>query len=480
MTFFYIYNKDTDQFESTKQKVQELSYIARGYYGAVRSVKLDHDDKILVRKEQKLNNGYLNVGHLIEMDILARLGNDEDILKLLAVEINQNEYNLYFNYINGTLTSWYKRKNISDRLDKFELVLQNIIRTIAQLHNNGIYHQDIKPSNMLVHADNMDINNIYIIDFGLSRISFDSLKKKKSIYYTYLYRPPELYFSKNKYCTPSSDTWAIAMCMLEYITGVLPFRGVSEDNIKNEMLSYVDRQNREWWSVRVDLQEDSGDYMFNPRLYFKDYLTADEYNKVEQQWPKLKILELMLSMNPKDRPAPMMLAKFLGLTINNIPELPWNIKSDTDMSFRLSNFIIILNKFYFIQDNNFLSYLMAIELMVRYNYNVSRSTEFHQMVFIRLALSFFNNKNIYYFELKDKLTSDFFTIRNQLDQYYIDLEHMVLAQLQFKIYNPLLLPAFVRLYNKLDRDANNCIKRLKCIDGSYYLRDIRYWFYKDI
>ena len=54
---------------------------------------------------------------------------------------------------------------------KLKLILQigmQIIELLKQLHQKGLIHRDIKPDNFLFGLKN-DINNIYIIDFGLCK-----------------------------------------------------------------------------------------------------------------------------------------------------------------------------------------------------------------------------------------------------------------------------------------------------------------------
>jgi serine/threonine protein kinase len=47
-----------------------------------------------------------------------------------------------------------------------------LLETVKYLHNCGIIHRDIKPENILIEKnENEQIQNIKLIDFGLSRIA---------------------------------------------------------------------------------------------------------------------------------------------------------------------------------------------------------------------------------------------------------------------------------------------------------------------
>lgn len=59
-----------------------------------------------------------------------------------------------------TLDSWMKRKPVSERRSVFNQLLD----AVDYLHRHGIYHHDLKPSNILVTSD----GRLKLIDFGLS------------------------------------------------------------------------------------------------------------------------------------------------------------------------------------------------------------------------------------------------------------------------------------------------------------------------
>lgn len=46
-------------------------------------------------------------------------------------------------------------------------VMIKLLKILEDLHSLGIVHRDIKPENIM--SDSLDIENIYLIDFGLSK-----------------------------------------------------------------------------------------------------------------------------------------------------------------------------------------------------------------------------------------------------------------------------------------------------------------------
>ena len=56
------------------------------------------------------------------------------------------------------------------------MIILNILDGIKSIHEQHIIHRDIKPENFMISSQTTD-NNIYLIDFGLSRF----YKKGKNI-----------------------------------------------------------------------------------------------------------------------------------------------------------------------------------------------------------------------------------------------------------------------------------------------------------
>lgn len=440
-----------DQYVSSSMPVQDMVELAKGSYGKIFIVK---NDKIIACKEEKLKKGYLSIGQLMEMDILSRLGDDESVLKLLGVQITSDICRYYFNYINSTLTAWYRHHSLEVRLANFEVIFNKLITNIAQLHNNGVYHQDIKPSNILVMG-NEQIDKLFIIDFGLSRISNEALKSRQT-YYTYLYRPPELYFPKIKFCVDSSDSWAVGMCMLEVITGKRLFDGVSEEKIRGKLISYIGKKSA---TYEQELYTNSHDYYFDYFRYLKDNMSESDFNKLPID--TLQILNPLMAIRPKNRPSPIVISKFLNIDIPEHVQLPIVGASLPN----LERMISMLNK---LPDISMMAYLTSIEIYLRMTNKEDISS---MIVAMRLGLTLFQNKLVSYPSLC--------TILNIFDLseiYMLNCERRMISDLGFKLFNPALWYVFVRVYNLNDNDNKKCLTYLSYTDARRYIRPVNEWF----
>ncbi|MBR1584713.1 MAG: protein kinase [Clostridia bacterium] len=95
-----------------------------------------------------------------------------------------------------------------------------ILSALQHAHNNGIIHRDIKPQNVLVHAD----GHIKVADFGIARVAgANTISSEDSVMGSVHYFSPEQ--AKNESVTFASDLYSVGVCLYEMMTGQPPFDG---------------------------------------------------------------------------------------------------------------------------------------------------------------------------------------------------------------------------------------------------------------
>ncbi|MFH2203964.1 MAG: protein kinase [Elusimicrobiota bacterium] len=117
----------------------------------------------------------------------------------------------------GDYIHHYKRLALAPALR----ILEGTAAGLEFAHRNGVVHRDLKPSNIMISRENV----VKVMDFGVARQAKDAmLSKAYTISGTPPYMAPEQ--DEGKACA-ATDVFAMAVCLYELVTGVLPFNGTS-------------------------------------------------------------------------------------------------------------------------------------------------------------------------------------------------------------------------------------------------------------
>ncbi len=143
-----------------------------------------------------------------------------NIVNLLDVGMDGENRYLVMEYVQGkTLkTVIQERGKLSPALAG--QITIRILSALEHAHRNGIVHRDIKPQNILVHAD----GHIKVADFGIARIANSStLTKGDNVMGSVHYFSPEQ--AKGEGANASSDLYSTGVVLYEMLTGRVPYDG---------------------------------------------------------------------------------------------------------------------------------------------------------------------------------------------------------------------------------------------------------------
>lgn len=100
-------------------------------------------------------------------------------------------------------------------------IVSQVAAALTAAHAQGLVHRDVKPSNMLLCANDF----VYLIDFGIARSAAEAgLTSTGAAIGTFAYMSPE---RLGGVADARSDVYALACVLYECLTGTQPFPGVS-------------------------------------------------------------------------------------------------------------------------------------------------------------------------------------------------------------------------------------------------------------
>ena len=143
-----------------------------------------------------------------------------NIVNLLDVGTDGENRYLVMEYVQGkTLkTVIQERGKLSPALAG--QIAIRILSALEHAHRNGIVHRDIKPQNILVHAD----GHIKVADFGIARIANSStLTKGDNVMGSVHYFSPEQ--ARGEGANATSDIYSTGIVLYEMLTGRVPYDG---------------------------------------------------------------------------------------------------------------------------------------------------------------------------------------------------------------------------------------------------------------
>jgi CHASE2 domain-containing sensor protein/tRNA A-37 threonylcarbamoyl transferase component Bud32 len=121
-------------------------------------------------------------------------------------------------YVEGqTLTQWMKKQRFS--VPQIKHVIYHAGLALAFAHENGVFHRDVKPDNIMLSK----IGAVKVMDFGIARVVESSLTKTGSVMGTPAYMSPEQVHGQK--IDGRSDTFSLGVILYELLTGSKPFKG---------------------------------------------------------------------------------------------------------------------------------------------------------------------------------------------------------------------------------------------------------------
>lgn len=105
----------------------------------------------------------------------------------------------------------------------FARLIRDIARATQTVHDNGLLHLDIKPSNVLIRRDGTPL----LADFGVTRDLSLELDHTRTFAGTPVYAAPEQLRRDDKNVGPHSDVYSLGVTLYEALARTQPLQGMS-------------------------------------------------------------------------------------------------------------------------------------------------------------------------------------------------------------------------------------------------------------
>lgn len=164
-----------------------------------------------------------------EVEIMSSISHP-NIVELFGGIHTPNNFYFVMEFCNeGNLKT--RKKDIS--VENTLVCVKKVAEAMDFFNENGMIHRDIKPENILIHK-----GEVKIADMGFARKMEDSqigsLKLTKAIGTPY-YMAPEIYYGEDY--DSRCDVWSLGVMFYELIFKKLPWNGVSEKGLFDNILS---------------------------------------------------------------------------------------------------------------------------------------------------------------------------------------------------------------------------------------------------
>ncbi|HPY82947.1 MAG TPA: protein kinase, partial [Bacteroidales bacterium] len=214
------YEFDLSQESHIIQKGQKFSSLYRGKRISDNSyvcVKHLHDTQCVQNSEH---------AHLIFITLTSIEKLDDAIIRTYDIIETEQGYFIVYEYLHGVTI-----KTITNTPDYPDLTTSKfackvgieVCKILKKLHEHGIVHRNIKPSNIFLETDDSgrispDNPRVRLIDFEIASVHGSNIFSLNKVPFSVLYSPPEqvLYFSH--LIDERSDLYSLALVVYEIAT----------------------------------------------------------------------------------------------------------------------------------------------------------------------------------------------------------------------------------------------------------------------
>jgi serine/threonine protein kinase len=208
-----------------------IEYLGEGSFGKVFKAREISTGKIIAVKKMPINHSEKKYSNIIkEINLLKNLDHP-NIVKYYDYFEEEDFIYLMMEYLEGGTLKQYINSKSDITEDEARIIIRQLLTALSYLHYTcDICHRDVKPENIMFTNKN-DINELKLLDFGLSSDSFESKNYLENCG-TLIYMAPEQI--NNLIYSKAVDVWSVGIILYMLLNkGKNPFyiKGDTQEKI---------------------------------------------------------------------------------------------------------------------------------------------------------------------------------------------------------------------------------------------------------
>ena len=191
-------------------------------------IQVDHDNLIRMYgfvEDKAADTGKVHYHVVMELLVGVTL---EDLLK----GVTEDSHGMQIPF-----AAEIRGQYLSNRVVASIRIMKSLLSGLMSLHDRGIIHRDIDPSNIMLTLD----NKIKLIDFGICKQIVNLASQDKGLTASGVfmgkvnYAAPELVLGDVRSQSYTTDIYALGVVFYQLITGHLPFTGTDQDILTSNL-----------------------------------------------------------------------------------------------------------------------------------------------------------------------------------------------------------------------------------------------------
>jgi len=220
--------------------IKPLSISKHRKFGSVLLVQDTNNAQKYVLKHAKI--------HTITQQAFRQLKNESNfsfsipyLPSIFKCYETDDSFSLLLTHKKGSsLTDFWQRIPKKQHLIITKLWVARLVELLNILHEQNIYHCDIKPSNIIIdqHNDNFTDFDLHLIDFGMALNKTRILSNTNSLIFPLGFAPPEQILQRYELINPSSDYFSIGISVFYLWANKLPLSHPNPSIFTNLQLAH--------------------------------------------------------------------------------------------------------------------------------------------------------------------------------------------------------------------------------------------------